>query len=463
MAAAAPAQIAGADRPNLLLLLSDDHSAPYMGAYGDTVIKTPNLDKFASEGMRFDWMFTAAPQCVPSRTALMTGRSPVSCRMGRFSSPLPPDIVTLPELLRPAGYFTGICRRNFHLDGSPANRTNEVVERTFQKYGLRTFDRRVDWLDRNSPAAKTVPLVNEFLDKVPSGKPFFLWVSFNDPHHPWDRNAIAKPHDPKALKLAPQLPDLPGMRDDLARYYDEISRVDGEVQSILDIVKKRGLDRNTLVVFMGDNGMAFPHGKGSLYDPGMHVPFIVRWPGKVKPGSSTKELASGEDLAPTMLEAAGIRTPASITGKSFLGVLRGDAKGPRDHIYAARLAHGSAGVTDTTKANTFDLSRCVRTKTHKLIYNCTPQYEYWPVDSGNDDGWKETVAAHQAGTLKPELDRAYFGKRKVFELYDLEKDPAELNNVAERPEYAAVRKQLVNIMQERMILDYDFLPLPMNG
>ncbi|MEX2262484.1 MAG: sulfatase [Bryobacteraceae bacterium] len=461
-AALVAAPLAAAEsRPNVLLILSDDHSAPYLGAYGDPVIKTPNLDRFAREGMRFDRAFTAAPQCVPSRAALMTGRSPVAARIARFSSPLPPDVVTLPELLRTKGYFTGICRRNFHLDGRP--NAGPVTEPIFQKYGLRTFERRVDFLDRNSPRAQTVAKVNEFFDKSPKERPFFLWVNFNDPHHVWDTNAIPEPHDPKKLVLPPHLPDLPGVREDLARYYDEISRMDGEFQSVLNVLKERGHAENTIVAFMGDNGQAFPHGKGSLYDPGLNVPLLVRWPGKVKPGSSTRELISGEDLTPTFLEAAGVPASKEMSGKSFLKLLRGESFEGRKYIFGARLAHGNSAFSETTKASSFDLSRCVRSSKYKLIYNCTRYQEYAPVDSARDPGWQQMVAANAANELAPALSKAYFTRpRPVIELYDLERDSSELNNLAGKPEHAAVERELKIALQEKMILDYDFLPLPLS-
>src|SRR5687768_2956010 len=162
-------------RPNILLILSDDHSAEFAGCYGNPTIHTPNLDRFAGEGMRFSRFFCSAPQCVPSRTAYLTGRSPVAARMGRFTSPLPPDVVTLPELLRSqGGYFTGICRRQFHLDGAPGPNSRAVYE----KHRLQTFDSRVDFLDRASPPAMTSQRVNEFFDRRPANRPFFLWVNF---------------------------------------------------------------------------------------------------------------------------------------------------------------------------------------------------------------------------------------------------------------------------------------------
>jgi arylsulfatase A-like enzyme len=401
--------------------------------------------------MRFTHAFQAAPQCVPSRAALMTGRSPVAARMGRFTSPLPPDVVSLPELLREkAGYYTGICRRTFHLDGSP--RLQGVSAEIMDRHQLRTFAKRVDYLDVSGPG-QTTAKVDAFLDRRPASKPFFLWVNFNDPHHVWDSNAIPEPHDRSKINVPKHLPDLPGVRDDMGRYLDEISRMDGEFQSVLDILKKRGLEQNTLVVFMGDNGMAFPHGKGSLYDPGLRVPLLDTVAG---------DLISGEDITPTFLDAAGVAPVKQMTGRSFLGRLTGGDYSSRQYIFGARLVHGSATFDETTKANTLDFSRCVRSAKWKLIYNCTPNMEYWPVDSGNDPGWKEILAAHRDGKLAPEHERAYFKRpRPVYELYDLENDPSELTNVAQKSELAGTLREMKIALQEKMMVDYDWLPLPL--
>ena len=139
--------LSAAERPNILLLLSDDHSYPFVSAYGDTNVKTPTLDKLAAEGMKFRRFFTACPQCVPSRAAYMTGRSPVAARMTRFSSPLPRDEVTFPEILREkGGYYTGICGRTYHLDG-PARPTDDAIRELYQKHHLQTFADRVDFLN----------------------------------------------------------------------------------------------------------------------------------------------------------------------------------------------------------------------------------------------------------------------------------------------------------------------------
>jgi arylsulfatase A-like enzyme len=295
-----------------------------------------------------------------------------------------------------------------------------------------------------------------------AGRPFFLWVNFNDPHHPWDANAIPKPHDRARLPIPRYLPDLPGIREDLGRYYDEVARMDGEFQTVLDILARRGFADNTFVLFMGDNGAAIPHGKGTLYDPGLHVPCLARWPGRIRPGSASDALVSGEDLGPTFLEAAGLRPPAVMSGRSFLPVLRGDARAAREHVFAARLTHGNRPFKEGTTTHTFDLSRMARDARYKLIYNCTPQMKYSPVDSYTERGWLEMVDEHLWGRLDPAFDRAYFGARPVLELYDTQSDPAELHNLAGARELASVERRLLEAMQEKMILDWDFLPLPLN-
>jgi arylsulfatase A-like enzyme len=238
--------------------------------------------------------------------------------------------------------------------------------------------------------------------------------------------------------------------------------MDGEFQTVLDILDRRGFADNTLVLFMGDNGFAFPHGKGSLYDPGLNVPCLARWPGRIRPGSVSSELLSGEDVGPALLEAAGLPVPKAMSGESFLSVLRGESGPRREHVFAARLTHGSRPFKEGTTAHTFDLSRSVRSAHYKLIYNCTPHMRYSPVDSYTERSWLEMTDEHLWGRLDPKFDRTYFGARPVMELYDLQEDPAELRNLAGRPELASIERRLTEALQEKMILDWDFLPLPLN-
>jgi N-sulfoglucosamine sulfohydrolase len=448
-----------ADRPNILLLLSDDHSYPFLSCYGDANVRTPTLDRLAAEGMKFHRFFTAAPQCVPSRAALMTGRSPVAARMTRFSSPLPRDEVTFPEILREqAGYYTGVCGRSYHLDGSGGPNSG-AIPGLVEQLGMRTFASRVDFLNQ-CPDAQVATQVAAFLDGKPADKSFFMWANFSDPHHVWDAPAEFRP-DPASLKLPAHWPDLPGMREQLADYCAEVNRLDRTIASVLEVLIRRNLLENTIVVFVGDNGAALPHGKGSLYDPGSNVPFVVRWPGRVKSGGDSRALLSGEDIAPTLLAVAGLPAHPRMTGVSFLPLLEGKSHTARTHVFVERGPHGSAPVTVNMSSSGYDLGRAVRSDRYKLIYNCTPWLPYSPVDSSGGAAWTQIKAAQAAGTLAAGVSKTYFTTpRPVYELYDLEADPSELNNLSGQSEMKEVEFALRRELARKMIVDFDYLPLP---
>ena len=290
-------------------------------------------------------------------------------------------------------------------------------------------------------------------------KPFFLQLCFSDPHRPLDRNAIPEPHDPAKLKLPAWYPDTPGVRDDFARYYDEIARFDGDFGTVLAELEKRGLTQSTLVAMMGDNGASQFRGKGTLYETGIHVPLLVRWPGVSKAGASTGELISGEDLAPTFLEAAGV---AAAQGDD--GAAASASSCAASRLRAASTCSPSAGPTAAACPNNsaaFDLGRCVVGQRYKLIYNALWQLPYTPVDFAGDPFWKELQQMNAEGKLSPELSRLYFSPtRPMFELYDLQNDPNEFKNLIRTPEGAAMERQLREVLQEWMILERDYLPLP---
>lgn len=448
-----------ATRPNILLLLSDDHSYPYLSCYGDTNVKTPALDQLAAEGMKFHRFFTTSPQCVPSRASLMTGRSPVAARITRFSSPLSREEITFPELLREkAEYFVGVCGRSYHLDGS-GQRGGGAAREILDRHRLRTFEERFDYVKTGSDTA-AVTQMTEFLDRKPAEKPFFLWVNFSDPHHPWNAPDELRP-DPASLKLPTHWPDLPGVREQFADYCAEVNRLDRSVKAVLELLAARGLATNTVVVFAGDNGAALPHGKGSLYDPGSNVPFIIRWPGVVKPGGESRTLVSGEDLAPTLLAAADVAAPAKMSGVNFLPLLKGEAHTPRKHLFVERGPHGSAPVSVNMSNSGFDLGRAVRSDRYKFIYNCTPWIPYGPVDSSGGSAWTQMKEANAGGKLTPEIVSTYFTTpRPVYELYDLQEDPSELKNLSGKADLAEIESQLRLALAEKMVLDFDYLPLP---
>ena len=448
--------------PNILLLLSDDHSYPFLGCYDNPNVRTPTLDKMAAEGMKLHRFFTTSPQCVPSRASLMTGRSPVAARMTRFSAPLPKDELAFPELLREkAGYYTGICGRSYHLDGAGNARTPRIAE-IYDRHNMRTFRGRVDFLN-TCPDPQVATQLGNFLDERPADKPFFMWANFSDPHHPWNAPAKFRP-DPASLKLPAHWPDLPGVREQLADYCAEVNRLDETVAGVLDVLAKRDLLDKTLIVFLGDNGAALPHGKGSLYDPGSNVPCVVRWPGAVKPGTESRALLSGEDVAPTLLAAAGLEPGPKMTGVNFLPLLRGQPFTARKQVFVERGSHGSAPVTVNMSSSGFDLGRAVRSDRYKFIYNCTPWIPYGPVDSAGGAFWQEMKGAHAEGKLAPGLAGTYFtSPRRVYELYDLEADPSELNNLVGKNELADVERELRAALAEKMSVDFDYLPLPAMG
>src|SRR5262245_45958725 len=453
-------KISAADRPNILLLLSDDHSYPFVSAYGDPNVNTPTLDRLAAEGMKFRRFFPACPQCVPSRAAYLTGRSPVAARITRFSSPLARDEVTFPEILREkGGYFTGVCGRTFHLDGAAPARVDNAIAKIYNDHHLRTFADRVDFLN-TCPDDQVATQVAAFLDRKPADKPFFMWANFSDPHHPWNAPAEFRP-DPAKLKLPAHWPDLPGVREQVADYCAEVNRIDRTIAGVLEVLTKRGLLDKTLIVFAGDNGQALPHGKGSLYDPGSNVPLLIRWPGVVKGGGDSRELLSNEDIAPTLLAAAGLSPHQRMTGVSFLPLLKGEPHTLRKYVFVERGPHGQAPVTVNMNNSGFDLSRAVRSDRYKFIYNCTPWIPYAPVDSAGGDAWTQMKAANADGTLGAALRTTYFTTpRPVYALYDLDADPSELHNLSGKPELAAVEHELRVALTEKMIVDFDYLPLP---
>ena len=450
-------------KPNILLVISDDHSVPHVGAYGDAnCLKnqiTPNLDKFAKEGMRFTRAYTAAPQCAPSRIALLTGRSPVGLASTRFGQPPSAQIPFFTDLLKKSGYWVGLDGRNHHLDG----RNSELphVDAEMQVQGMRgpLFEGRFDHVMKNSTkgvALEKVPaLLGSALDEVSAGKPFFLYFGFNQPHRNWgeDHDGI----DPEKLTLPLDWPDLPEVRLDYARYLADVRDLDRGFGMAMKLLKDRGLDKNTIVIFIGDNGESLLRGKGTLYRRGLNVPLIIRWPDHVKPGSTSNVLVSGEDLAPTILASAGIEPAKGMSGISFLPVLLGQAFTGRDHLFAERGFHAGP----ITRTDGFDLSRSVVTRHYNFIYNALPDRAYWPVDMDEKNiAWEAVIKAHEAGTLPKDQDARYFSKpRPTFELYDLEVDPFELHNLAGQDSVKNVEDELRKKMDRWMVREGDSLPL----
>lgn len=407
--------------PNIVFLLSDDHSIPDLGCYGNPHVRTPNLDRLAAEGMRFDHCYAASPQCSPNRSAIFSGCMPHTTGTSRLHTPMPPWETTVLDLLRRQGYFTGIFRK--HHQGT-------------------NFQNKLDFYgDAKAP-------FEAFTDKLPAGAPFFLQFGSTDPHRPYRPGAVRPPHDPSKVTVPPYLPDTPEVRGDLALYYDFIARFDEECGQLLDLLKRRGLLENTLVIMTGDNGLPFPRAKGTLYDPGIQVPTIAWWPGRIAPGTVKQELVSHVDLAPTWLECAGVEVPAKMQGRSFLGLLTGGAYTPREAIYSERNWH-----------DTFDPQRCVRTQRYKLIFNADANTGYRPAwDIEDSPSWTSIKRLGRQGGLTEVQSQMLEPARTALEFYDLEKDPHEFDNAINRPELQNEALRHRQLLSNWMHETYDYLP-----
>jgi N-sulfoglucosamine sulfohydrolase len=413
-----------AQPPNFLFLISDDQSAPDVGCYGNRVIHTPHLDRLAREGLRFEQAYVTAPSCSPSRSSILTGRSAHATGTARLHAPLRANQKTILEYLKGAGYYTGAYRKVHQ---------GEAFLKRWDFYG----------------AARPY---EEFFQTRPKDRPFYLHIGFHDPHRPYWPGAFHPPTDPAKVAVPEFLPDTPQVRKDLAHYYNEIARMDGNAGKILALLEEEGLAGNTLVIFTSDNGMPFPGAKGTLYDPGIHVPLIARWPGTIKPGQVSADLVSLIDLPPTWLEAAGVAVPEIMEGRSLLGGWRGESYQPREAIFAERNWH-----------NNLDLIRAVRTQRYKLIQNYRPEVPYRPVrDLKRSPTWESILELKEAGKLSPQQRQRFFARpRPPVELYDLEQDAGETKNLAPDAAHAETVHRLQLMLGEWMNSTNDFLPPPL--
>jgi N-sulfoglucosamine sulfohydrolase len=418
------AAAAGRSRPNFVFLISDDQSYSGASCDGNPAVHTPNIDRLAREGLRFERGFAPSPSCSPSRSAILTGESPHETGTSRFRSPMPPAQKTTLEYLKEANYYTAAFKK-----------VHQGTE----------FWNRWDFKGLHKP-------IHTFFQARPKDRPFYLHIGYHDPHRPYLPGERYPEKNPRSsIKVPDFLPDTPAVRKDISHYYEAIERLDVKVGHLLALLENYGLVENTLVIFTSDQGKAFPGAKGTLYDPGLHIPLIARWPGKIKPGRVSSDLVSLVDLAPTWLQAAGVPVPKSMDGKSFLPLLLGRNFKPREAVYAERNFHTH-----------LDLIRCVRTTRYKLIQNYLPEIPYLPLsDIARSPSWRSIENLAHQGKLSPKLVQRYFKTpRPREEFYDLQNDPSEMNNLAKDPKFKAELLHLRGLLSRWMIGTHDFLPPP---
>jgi len=399
-------QAADAPRPNILWLISEDTS-PDLACYGNPLVKTPNLDKLARDGALFRNAFATAPVCSAVRSGFMTGMYQTSIgahqhrshRGDHYTLPDPVEVIT--QYFRRAGYFTCNC-----------------AGLTYKKLG------KTDW--------NFTPKGNAFEGTDWSGRkpnqPFFAQMNFSLTHRTFKRDE-RHPIDPDTVELPPYYPDHPITRRDWANYLESLQLLDTQIGVALTWLEKEGLADNTIVVYFGDHGRPHVRGKQWLYEGGIHIPLIVRWPGHIEPGTVVDDLVSTVDFAPTFLSLAGIKPPKHLQGHSFLG------RKPKQRacIFAAR----------DRCDETADRIRCVRSRRYKYIRNYHPDRPYTQFNAYKKLQYPVLTlmqVLHQQGRLTPEQARFMAPTRPAEELYDLEHDPFEVHNVADDPEYKRVLK-----------------------
>lgn len=421
-----PIKGAGAATPNLILIIADDMSPEDSESYGGKTVRTPHLARLAREGLRFERGFVTTSSCSPSRASIATGRYPHETGASELHQPLPANQIVFPEKLREAGYWTGAAGK-WHL-GKPAQAKFDVVQEGGGPSGCENW----------------IPM----LRGRPAGQPFFLWLAALDPHRDYQANTIPQPHTAADVSVPPFLPDVPEVRADFARYYDEITRLDGYVGSVLDELERQGVAENTLILFISDNGRPFPRCKTTLYDSGIRSPWLVRWPAQVKPGMVSNRLVSTVDIAPTFLALAGAAALPDGSGQSFLPQLHDPTAPGRDYIYGERHWHDYG-----------DFARAVRSERWKYIRNYFPDLPNQPpADAVRSPAFTTMRQLHAAGKLTAAQAVSFQAPRPREELYDLTADPHELRNLADDRNHQATLGQLRTALENFQKTTKDRVP-----
>lgn len=418
LAAPLAGRAAAAPRPNIVLLHCHD-LGQHLHCYGVDGVQSPNLDRLAAEGVLFENNFCTAPQCSPSRASIFTGRYPHSTGVmglthADFAWDLLPSERHLGQILAGAGYAS-VGVGVIHETRSGAKRC-----------GFSTY---VDTSAATQMADASIARLRE-LAKTPS-RPFYLQSGCIEPHRlpRADPNADQdflgaglQPDTSHGVTVPPYLRDNAGARAELGELQGAIRHMDEQMGRVIAAVRDLGLEKNTLVIFTTDHGIAMPRAKCSVYEPGLRTSFILRYPARDAwhGGIRHKPMVSNIDLVPTVLDLAGVSVPVAVQGRSLAPLLNGESYTPRDRIFGEITYH-----------DYYDPSRSIRSATHKLIVN----FSSAPVFMDPSQSWRprsDTV-------VPPNHALAY---HSPFELYDLVRDPWEQNDAARDPAYSAVLEEL---------------------
>jgi len=405
--------------PNIIWLMSEDISND-LACYGMEGLQTPNLDRLAGEGIRYVNCFSTNPICSPNRSAMLVGAHQNMIKAQHHRSnreiPLMDPYKPITYWLREAGYTCILGHQEVMGKGRKID-VNFKHERLgsydgIEKFGI--FD-KLDTLD-------------------PADQPFFAQIQLLVTHRGdwWNRVSEESTDkvDTAEISMPAYYADHPVIKEDWARYLDQIEYMDNEVGMIMDELKAKGLEENTIVIFIGDNGRCNIRGKGYLHDPGLRIPLIVWWPEGLGQGLVSDQVVSVTDISASILKLAGAELPDYLTGIPFIGV-----ESSRDHVISAR------DLWDEI----MEKSRSVSTNRFKYIRNYMPEV---PFDAAQAYLEFYRPAVHVMRNLRDkgqlnDAQRFFFGPNKpAEELYDLQEDPHELNNLAENPEYSNILSEL---------------------
>lgn len=436
------------NRPNLVLITADDMNWDSVGAYGcRTPECTPNIDRLAARGVRFNRAHVTIAVCQPSRGAMMTGRYPHRSRLEGFHHINRSAVPLATELLRQAGYLNAILGKVGH--SSPKQ---EFVWDYSQDMPELAWGRDAERYHRFTADVLTMAAEQR--------RPFFLMANAHDPHRPFHGNDAdlygkqgitfpppSRVYRPEEVEVPGFLPDLPEVRREIAEYASSVRRCDDIVGRIVDALEEAGVFDNTVIMFLSDNGMAFPFSKSNCYLHSTRTPWIACWPGRVAPGSvDDAHFINGIDFLPTALEAAGAPLPEGLDGRSFLNVLRGESDPSRDRVFTQ--------FHETYAQNRYPM-RCIQDRRFGYIFN--------PWSDGervfkNESQFGRTFKAMQAAAAD---DAGIAGRVQLFqhrvveELYDFERDPDALCNLIDDPACAAERERLRGELEAWMVATGD--------
>ena len=425
LAACAPAD---PGRPNFLFIISDDQSWAHTSRAGYALVRTPNFDRIANEGLYFSNAFASAPSCTPSRSAILAGQDfwrlgSAGVLVGEYSDLM----ISYQEILRDAGYAVGYTGKGW----GPG-----VVPR-----GLRPTGDEYNRVKRSRPSQGEQDLpanFAQFLDGRPDGKPFSFWVGSREPHRPYDAVPDRFTAASAATGVPPFLPVTAAVTEQLSAYLGEIELFDRDVGALVQVLKDRDLFDNTLIVVTSDNGMSFSRAKAMLYRYGVQVPLAIYWGKLASPSRTIDDVVSLTDIAPTFLAAAGLKIPGAMTGKSLLPILLSDRGGQVERERDAVVVGFERHANNIRPGNGTYSSRAIYTRDFTYIRNRFP--ERWP--AGDPPQFKDAhpwlLKAYPRGPfLEPYFSLAA-AKRPAEELYDLRNDPFQLENLASDPAHAEV-------------------------